>query len=473
MGTGKSDFFNQMTILYFIIALGVLVVVHEWGHFIVARLSGIRVLKFSIGFGPKLFGCKWGDTEYRVALIPLGGYVQLHGLDEAPLPKEQIEAGHSPATDPDSFLNKPLKNRLATVFAGPFMNMVLAALLMPVVFMVGRSVPAILEKAPVVIGVKANSPAMQAGVQAGDRLLKIEGEKIHTWGDYLNWVLIHPNHQTTLSLERNGQVLDLPLKIIISQMGTHESSYTGIEPFYFIGDDPIVGELSANGAAAKAGLQMKDRVQAIDGNPVTSWTELTEKIRGSEGRILNLSILRGTETKIVPLQAEYSVESKSWMIGIAKYDDPSLLIKKQYPFFQAIKEGTKQNIKLVGLTGQVVKRLLSFKLSYKALGGPVQIAQAAGSAARSGLGDFLFLMCFLSIQLGMLNLLPIPVLDGGHAFFMLFEAAIRRPLSIKVKTMAQQVGMALLLGLMVLVTFHDVDTTWGFANMWAKIKGIF
>lgn len=462
-----------MTILYFIIALGILVLVHEWGHFIIARKSGIRVEKFSIGFGPKIFGFKQGGTEFCIAPIPLGGYVKLYGEDPiAEAEGDEVRAKQI-ASAPDAFSARPLSARLATVFAGPAMNLVLCFLLMPLVFMVGRLVPVILEKAPVVFGVKADSPAAIAGVQPGDQILRIGDEKTATWADVVNWIVLHPDHSARLAVIRNGREIELPLRSAYSPTTKQKIGYLGIEPFYFWGDDPVVGEVGGNSPAATAGLKANDIIVALGNKKISTWTEMTEIVRGSEGKELKITYRRNGMQQTVLVAPKFHEGAKAYVIGITKYIDPNAFVKKRYGFFEAVVAGTKENFKLLGLTTDVLKRLFTFQLSYKALGGPVQIAQASGQAARSGVGEFLYFLAFLSMQLGVLNLLPIPVLDGGHVLFMAIEGIRRKPVSLKIRMVSQQLGLALLLSLMLLVTINDVDSVWGFTNIWEKIKGIF
>ncbi|MBI2339742.1 MAG: RIP metalloprotease RseP [Deltaproteobacteria bacterium] len=462
-----------MTIFYFIIALGILVLVHEWGHFIIARRSGIRVERFSIGFGPKIIGFRRGGTEFRIAPIPLGGYVKLYGED----PMAEAEGDEAKAKEiqasPDAFSARPLHSRLATVFAGPMMNLFLCLVLMPVVFMVGRMIPVILEKPPVVLGVKEGSPAESAGLQKGDEILRIDGAGVKKWSDLLDWIGLHPGEEARVTVKRNGKELEMPVRLEYSPATKQKIGYLGIEPFYFWGDDPIVGDVSGNSPAGGAGLKAGDKITALNGKPVSSWTEMTGIIRGSGGSAVTLAYRRNGAENTVTVTPKFHEGAKAWVIGITKYIDPSGFARKRYGLFEALKEGTRENIKLLGLTLDVLKRLFTFQLSYKALGGPVQIAQASAMAARSGAGEFLYFLAFLSMQLGILNLLPIPVLDGGHVLFMVLEGVRRKPVSLKVRMFSQQVGLALLLGLMLLVTINDVDSVWGFSNIWEKIKGIF
>lgn len=462
-----------MTIIYFIIALGILVLVHEWGHFIVARKLGIRVLKFSIGFGPKIFGVKKGETEYRVSLIPLGGYVQLFGED--PEAEAHGDAGleHEILSQPDAFSAKPLPSRFATVLAGPMMNLVLAFFFMPIAFMIGRQVPVFMDKPPVIMGVQPGSPAFLAGLQKGDRILSINKKETDNWENVLNWVIMHADKEAKVTLNRNGKNEEFLIKTGFNPNVRQKMGYWGVEPFYFWGDDPIVGGFSPSSEALKAGLKIKDKITAVNGQPVSSWTELTQVIRASEGKALILDVNREGKALTLSMTPKYDEGAKAWLLGITKFDDPELLTQKRYEFFSAFKEGTRENLKLAGLTGQVVGQLVTFQLSYKTLGGPVQIAQATAAAARTGWGDLVYFLAFLSLQLGIMNLLPIPVLDGGHLFFMAIEGIRRRPVSLKIRSVSQQVGLVLLLTLMVLVTFNDIESVWGFGKIWQKITGIF
>ncbi len=454
-----------MTIFYFAIGLGLLVLIHEWGHFIVARLCGIRVLKFSIGFGPKIIGFKYGETEYRISLIPLGGYVQLFGED----PSDPDLPPHAQ----DAFCNKPLPARVATVLAGPVMNLVLACLLMPASLMIGRMIPEFMDKPPVVMGVKENSPANEAGFLKGDRIVKIDAQPVAEWEEVLNWIVMHPEKKVVFEVEREGQKKELPILLGLSPETQQQMGYAGIEPFYFWGDDPIIGHVSAQSPAEAAGLKGQDKITAVNGNPVSSWSDMVDMVRKGDGKPLKMSVLRGVESLSVTVLPHYNQTAQAWQIGVTKFENLSLYHKKQYGFSEALTLGMIENIKLVKLTGYIVRQLFTFQLSYKALGGPVQIAQASAAAARSGFGDFFYFLAFLSLQLGVMNLLPIPVLDGGHLFFMGLEAIFRRPVSVQVRNVFNYTGLVFLLGLMLLVTANDIDTTWGWMNLWNKVRNFF
>lgn len=462
-----------MTLLFFIIALGILVIVHEWGHFIVARKSGIRVEKFSIGFGPTLFKIQGKETEFRVALLPLGGYVKLYGEDPEAEAEGDDQKAKEIAASPDSFTGKPARFRLATVLGGPVMNLVLAFVVMPFVFLIGRQVPAILEKPPVILGVMENSPAKAVDLKKGDLIQSINEESFEKWGDVLNWIILHPHQEIKMVVQRDGVEKIIHTTIIDAPDSRQKMGYLGIEPQYFWGNDPIVGDIVANGPASTSGLKTGDFVTSVNDEKISTWTHMTDKIRASDGKPIHLGYLRqGIEGRITITPA-YNEDAKAYLIGITRFTNPDLYVVQKYSPGKAITHGFQETLRLGLLTLDVVKRLFSFELSYKTLGGPLQIAEASGQAAKSGLGEFLYFLCFMSLQLGILNLLPIPVLDGGHVLFMAIEGIIRKPLSLKVKMVAMQTGMALLLGLMILITFNDIDRIWGIGELITKAKGLF
>lgn len=452
-----------MTILYFIIALGLLIFIHELGHFIVAKRSGVGVQVFSLGFGPRLIAFHRGETRYQISLLPLGGYVKLTG--ESPDSED--------ADDPKSFVRKRVPTRLGIVVAGPMMNLWLALAMMPLVFWLGRPIPAYLEQPPVIQGVGKATPAAAAGLKRGDRIRAIDGRPTERWDDVLQTILIHPEATLVLTLERDGEVLEREVTVAVRDK--ERSGFLGIEPSYLAAEAPVIDVLQKGGAAERAGLQPGDRVEAMSGKEVLTWSQMTDLINEGKGAPRELTVKRGRGTIRVTVVPRWDRKLERYRIGVQK--DPEALrgeiIYRQYPLLAAILEGSRENLKLAGLTFQVLSRLVTLQLSYRSLGGPIRIAQAAGSAARSGVADFLYFMAFLSLQLGILNLLPIPVLDGGHAFFMFFEVIRRKPLSDKIQGIVTQAGLCLLLFLMVMVTINDVDMVWGLSELINKIRAIF
>ncbi|MBI4125481.1 MAG: RIP metalloprotease RseP [Deltaproteobacteria bacterium] len=346
------------SILAFVVAFGLLVLVHEFGHFWVARRNGVHVEKFSIGFGPKLWGFQWKETAFVVSLLPLGGYVKMKGESD----EDEIDPN-----DRSAFSNKPIARRSRIVVAGPIMNLVLSFVLMPVVFWLGRPDPALLNQPAVLEAVLPGSPAERAGLQAGDTVIKINQEAISGWNVLIREIQLAGNQNIHVTVERKENPIQLTLQ--------------------------------------------------------PEWDE-------AQGRYLI-----GIQGKTIQTPVEF----------------------KKYGFVEGLAAGVRTNWENTLLTLRVLQKLVTFQLSYKTLGGPVQIAYTLAQASASGLGDFLYFTAFLSLQLGVLNLLPIPVLDGGHLVFYLIEAIRRKPLSLKARTVAQQVGLVLLITLIVFVTWNDIE----------------
>jgi len=435
-----------MTIIYFLIALSILILVHEWGHFIVARLFGIRVEKFSLGFGPKIWGTKRGDTEYKVSILPFGGFVKMSGDELSELDKDDNKA----------FYNKPVFARACVVGAGPLMNLILCIVLMPMVFMIGKTEPTFIQQPPVVEQVRAASPAEIAGIKAGDLFIMAQGKKVSTWEDLLHEVLISMDQDVAFTIQRDGHVIE---KIVhVAQIPDGRGGYLGVEPPLFIGNEAVLDIVSADSPAGRAGLKAGDRVLSVNGKPIKDWTDMVFAIGDSEGKEMTLEIERGGEEFETVLKPEYNKDLDRYLIGvskdISKRDIP--MSKIRYGFFASIKEGFKEAYGLAGLTLKVLKKLVTFQLSYKSLGGPIQIAQATAAAAKSGISSFIYFLAFLSLQLGILNLLPIPVLDGGHLVFFGVEAIRRKPLSERVQGITQQIGLGLIVLLLVLVSVNDL-----------------
>ncbi|MBI3541434.1 MAG: RIP metalloprotease RseP [Deltaproteobacteria bacterium] len=453
-----------MTIVYFVIALGLLVFIHEFGHFIAAKKQGIGVEKFSIGFGPKLFSYQGKETTYMVSLLPFGGYVKLRGED----PAEE-----NATTDKSSYSARPIGHRFGVVFAGPFMNLLLALFLMPIVFMIGRTEPAFLSQKPVVIGVKSDSPAEMAGLSKGDEILEIANHPTSTWEDLIHFVMIHGKEEVALKVKRGESVL--PMKLTLSEQAELHTGSMGIEPTYFIGNEAIIDEVAPGSVAAAAGLMAGDEVVRINDSPIQGWIEMTERVDAAKGKSLMVTVRRRAEIQTVLLTPRYDEGLKRWLMGIRKNSDKKTdaFVVKKYPLGEAVVRGAKENLKLTDLTFSVLGRLVTLKLSYKTLGGPIRIAQASAMAAKSGLADFIYFLSFLSLQLGLLNFLPIPALDGGHLLFFGIEKITRRPTSMRLRQTIEQIGFFLLISLMLAVTLNDVNSVWGFAHLLEKIKHIF
>jgi len=434
------------TLVSFLVVLGILVFIHELGHFIIAKLSGVGVLKFSLGFGPKIFGIKRGETEYLISALPLGGYVKMVGESTG----EEVSQEDSEK----SFANKPISKKAAIVVAGPIMNLVLAFMLLPLIYLIGIQIPAYLDREPVVGYVVKGEAADKAGLKKGDIILSIDGREIKNWEGLNNTIISSPDSLLNLRVKRDGEIKEIALT-------PEASSQTGggIGGFY-PPTSPTIGGLAKGLPAERAGLKLNDTILAVDGIKIDHWVELQQAIQGqkpeakkSEAEERLLLIKRGAETFEVSVKPQWNEDIQGHIIGISPLQET---IIKRYGPVSATVEGTKKMGELTILTFAIIKKLFVGEISIKTLGGPLMIAQVAGQAAESGLTAFLSLMAFLSLQLGILNLLPIPVLDGGFLVFFGIEALRGKPMSEKVMGIVQNIGIALLVLLMVFVTYNDI-----------------
>jgi regulator of sigma E protease len=430
-----------MGILTFIIVLGVLIFVHEFGHFYFAKRAGVGVEKFSIGFGPKLVAFTRGETEYRIGLIPLGGYVKMMGDN----PDEKTSGSDK------EFLSRPIRDRLPIVAAGPIVNLLTAMLIMPLVYMLGVQVPAFVTE-PAVIGyVVPESPAAQAKLQAGDQIVSVNGDRVTDWEGVLANTMAEPGQRIAVGFTRGGSKLSVNVTL-----GTDESGAAsfGVQP----PAPPVVGKVTGDSAAAEAGLQEGDIVTEINGTPITHWAQMADLIQKNGVKPMNLVYRRGAQVTTLSVTPRAEGEANRAILGIQR-DEP--LVTQKYGVIAAVGEGLRRVWLMTSQTYDVLGKLLTGRLSVKTLGGPIRIAQATSAAAESGLSDVLTLMAFLSLQLGVMNLLPFPILDGGHILFMGIEAIRRRPLSRKALEISNQVSFVLLITLMLVVTKNDIMNAWG------------
>lgn len=437
--------FTPIGILAGIVLLGILIFIHELGHFCVAKLAGVKVLKFSLGFGPRLLSRQWGETEYMICAVPLGGYVQMLGEGSG----EDGEGSELTAEDAArSFAAKSVAWRAAIVAAGPLMNLILPFLAMPLVFLIGVNLPAYLDKPPCLGYVVPETAAEQAGFISGDCLRAINGDPIPSW-DAANRTLVeHAGSPLQFTVERQGQSLTLTL----------QPDDGGIEGLQSLGllpqQEAVVGSLAPGMPAQAAGLRAGDRILAVGGTPITSWYELRQQIRLTGGAASTFLVERdGTRLELTIQPKRADGDGGEYLVGIAPR--ASTVVKRFGPI-EAIRAGAGRTLELMDLTVVFIQKLFTGHVSTKSIGGPITVVQIAGEAARTDLSSILSVLAFLSIQLGILNLLPIPILDGGHLFFHLTEAIMRRPLSLRAREIAQQIGLALLIMLMLLAFYNDI-----------------
>ena len=425
------------TILSFIFVLGVLIFVHELGHFIMARRIGVRVLTFSLGFGPKILTIKRGDTEYCISAIPLGGYVKMAG--ENP---EDNRTGSA-----DEFLSKTKWQRFQVLVMGPVMNLALALVVMTFVLYQGAPVPAF-ETEPVVIGAfEEQSVARNVGLQPGDRILEIDGEPIETWKEFSMVIAPKANRAVTLKIQRNGQVFEK--QVTPDAQSKFEIGDLGIMPEL----NPETRRVNPGEPAEAGGLKAGDIILSVGGERNVSYDRLVEIIRAHPNKPLRFDVRRedgGTaQLTITPhVAGEYArVGAEFWAYEVHEAD-PTLL--------QAFQLSVKQNWEWTTLIMTTLKGLFTRETPMKQLMGPIGIAEMSGNAAETGWIQLFTLMAMISLNLGLLNLMPIPVLDGGHILILGLEGVSRRDFSMKVKEKMLMVGFVVLLTLMVTVIYNDL-----------------
>ena len=447
-----------MSALYMIvgtlIALGVLVTFHEFGHFWVARRCGVKVLRFSVGFGTPLV--RWHDcqgTEYVVAAIPLGGYVKMLDEREGDVPPELAD---------QSFNRKSVYQRIAIVIAGPAANFLLALVFFWALAMLGSQ-----QVRPVIGAVEAGSIAERAGLSAGQEIVSVDGEATSGWSA-VNLQLVRrlgESGSIAVKVRDEGASTDTAHTLALNDWlkGATEPDpikSLGIRPWR-PALPPVLAELDAKGPAQAAGLKTGDRLLAVDGRQVGEWQEVVDWVRERPNARVSVRIERDGAPLDIPVTLATRGEGEEAAgylgAGVKGIDWPSHMLREvSYGPFEAIAEGAGRTWTMSVLTLDSLRKMLFGELSVKNLSGPITIAKVAGASAQSGLGDFLNFLAYLSISLGVLNLLPIPVLDGGHLLFYLIEWARGRPLSEKVQGWGVQIGISLVVGVMLLALVNDL-----------------
>jgi regulator of sigma E protease len=524
------------TVIGFIFVIGILVFIHELGHFLFAKKAGIRVEKFSLGFGKRLFGFRRGETEYLVSLLPLGGYVKMFGEGgEGGFIIERVDEGspselagfkcgdkikHIEGLDisqydswsllrkkleehsgrkykitveredetlsaevtpesfvgaqiyaereyPRSFSKKSIADRLKVVIAGPSMNLIFPFIVMPIVFMIGISVPKYLEDIPKIGYIAPSSVAEKAGLLAGDTILKINGKEIRSWREVNVEIGMHPGDTIELSVERDGVTRTLRVQIPQTPAGVES---IGIA----LPLDAKVGTVMPNSPAQTSGLKPGDRILSINGTPVENWYQMASLIQENPNREVTLKIVRGSDILTVSITPKPLQEEGKGAIGITPYREEVL---KKYGFFESIKEGVKTAgrmiVEITALLFTFLFKLITGQISLgtagKTIAGPIAIAQFSGAAAEGGIASLLQFTVFISINLGIINLLPIPILDGGHIVYLVIEAVRKKPLSLKTLEIAQRIGFAFLILIMFLAVYNDIARL----NVFEKIAELF
>ena len=435
----------MITIIAGIVMLSILVFVHELGHFCVAKLSGVKVLKFSIGFGPKLLSRHWGDTEYLICAIPLGGYVQMLGEGSS------ADAELTEEEKAFSFAEKPVSRRLAIVAAGPLMNLILPFLVLPVSYLVGVQLPAYYEQPPCVGHVIADSAAANAGFVDGDCIAEVNGRSLSSWNDANKALLGSAGESLIFKIKRQQETF-------YANFPEENDSLEGLQALGLMPQQAaLVGGLAPDMPAVAAGMQVGDRILRVNGLDISSWYDLRPAIQQLDGGDVAVTIERDGQLVELSITPKLQEESGDYLVGISPMTET---VEKRFGFIEAGRAGAKRSLELIELTLVFIEKLFTGNVSAKNIGGPITVVQVAGQAAQTDLSAILSVLAFISIQLGILNLLPIPILDGGHIFFYFFEIVFRRPLSMWAREVAQQIGLILLVMLMVLAFYNDLVRLW-------------
>ena len=413
-------------ILSAVILLGLAVFVHEAGHFLMAKKKGVRVEKFSLGFGPKLAGIKRGDTEYLISLIPLGGYIKMAGEDPS--------RGEG---RPDEFFSKPPSSRIKIVLAGPSMNLILAYILTVIVLAVGIRIP----EYPNVIGQPSDNLAAR-GLSAGDRITMVEDYRTESWSDVVAALTgLQPEEHITLEIERDSDAIalrDIPA-----------GELAGLAPFI----PARLGEVITGTPAYAAGLKEGDEILEIDGRHVYDWSAMQDIVSRSPGRELTFTVRRAGEAVEFEITPVDILGDGNAIIGVSAAT-PEFTVERFG--LASIPYALSSNARQIAMSYRMLWLIISRPGQYRQfLGGPVMVVQMAGDEARKGFTDFLSFMAAINIMLAIVNLIPFPVLDGGHIFFFLVEMGRGRPIPLKVQDAAQRAALALLILLMVYLVAQD------------------
>src|SRR5437773_2632545 len=435
------EFFSA-NILSVVLVFGTVVIIHELGHFFVAKLLKIRVEAFAVGFGPRLFGFRKAETDYRVCAIPLGGYVKMTGEN----PSEGLTGGV------EEFLSRPKWQRFLVAVMGPVMNVLLAIILLTAIFYHKFETPAWLSE-PVVVGIiESNSPAEKAGIQAGDRIVAIGNQRNLTWEEFSLEVATSANRPLELEISRKDQIIRKT--VIPESQGKHHGGYLGVFPY-----SPslsVVKNIVGGKPAAEAGMRPGDKIIKVgDVDLERAGKDLADVLNLYKDETVPIVVWRNGQQLELKVKPYLDQASKRRMIGIER-DQTQKMIVRNLTVKEAFQESVKQNIKFTGLIFDILQKLFKHEVSIRMMSGPIGIAQQSGIAARSGFTDLVFLMAAISLNLGIMNLLPIPVLDGGIIGLIVVETLIRRDLSLRLRERITQVGFVVLILLAVIITYNDI-----------------
>ncbi len=429
-----------------VLVLGVMVLIHEWGHFIVARMCGVRVDVFSIGFGPRLFGWKKGPTDYRVSALPLGGYVRMAGQDLS-----EIDSSDKPPTGaPDELMSKSRWKRALISFAGPAVNLIFPIFMLTGLFAIAGVPYSAYLNAPVrVTGLPPESGGQQNPLKVGDTVLSISGIPTPSWEQALIALKqAAPPAMLKLEVEDAGtrKTIEVPAKNL-----SDTSQILGYAPIR-----PIIDQVAPATPADRAGLREGDIITAVNGKKIEYWEQFMQATQSSNGQPMTLDVNRkgqSVQLVVTPKKGAADDDTNVYQIGVARRDEVAY---KHVSFGESVKFASSETYDTIGRTVDVVGKLFSGRVSIKQLQGPVGISHMAGQAVRRGPLDVISLMVLISINLGILNLLPIPILDGGNILLLAIEGIMRRDLSLSFKERFVQVGLVFLLVIFAIVMYNDI-----------------
>jgi len=444
-------------VIPFLLILTILVFVHEMGHYTVARINGVRVETFSIGFGREIFG--WNDrsgTRWKFSMIPLGGYVKMYGdANAASAGAEGLEA-MTPAQRKVSFHHKSVGARAAIVFAGPFINYVFALLVLMGLFMFWGQ-PFTPPKIGVVL---PDGAAAKAGLKPGDKIVAIDGQSVARFEEAIQLIRLNPEIKLVVRVQREGREIDIPVTparytVTDRHQNKHEVGQIGITPF----SAAIVDQVQPKSAADKVGMKQGDRIISVARIQVRSFEEMAEVIRANPGKTVALGIIRdGRRITLRPTLASLEVKSRS---GETKTIGRLGITRKrveyvQHGLFQAAWQAVRETVSMTRSTATAIGQMIEGKRSTKDLGGPLKIAEISGQMAQLGIREYIWFMAILSLHLCLINLFPVPMLDGGHLVFYAYEAVAGKPLGERAQEYGFRIGLALVLTLMLFVTWNDI-----------------
>jgi regulator of sigma E protease len=435
------------TLIGIFLVLGVMILVHEWGHFVVARRFGVRVDVFSIGFGPRLFGWKRGATDYRISLLPLGGYVRMAGQDLS-----EVDSGDKPPTGaPDELMSKPRWQRALISLAGPTVNLIMPIVLLGGFFALkGLPYPAHWDKPIVISDLPQTSPLAKAGVKDGDQIVVINDVPTPNWSKAYTILGQLPPSESVIHFIVDHQSAKETFDIKAADFRNSE------QPLGTAFVQPLVGQVSWFQPASRAGMKRGDLILSVNATPVKSWEEYRQIIRRSGGQLLNTAVRRGADTLTLAVHPASQRDENGqpvWIIGVGPEGQWAF---KHMSVAASVKEASLETVDATGRLLGILGRLFTGKLSVRQLQSFVGIAVQAGQAVQEGPVDVINLMAMISLNLGILNLLPIPILDGGNILLLTMEGIRRRDFSMAFKERFVQVGLVFLLVLFVFVMYNDV-----------------